>query len=257
MIKIVNGFGGPGGSTVAFNNLVNLFNSKGLSATFYTPTKWEGITCKWDNVNNCKYKFDDVCIYHFSLVKVRPKVRKVILSCHETNVFPIKEQKGLIYDEVHFVSKFQQEWQGVEGHIIPNVVKKYSFNRNKQKKIAGVIGSVDTNKRTHLSIERALEDGHQEVHVYGSVTDQNYFRSYVIPLLGDKVSYKGIANDMQPIYDLVTDVYHSPKQETFNLIKAECKFAQVNYHGDEGNDTQAEYWDNERILDAWKKLLSY
>ena len=61
---------------------------------------------------------------------------------------------------------------------------------------------------------------------------------------------------MQAVYDAITDAYHSPKLETFNLIKAECQHANVNYHGDEGNDTQAEYWDDEKILEAWKTLLA-
>jgi len=60
---------------------------------------------------------------------------------------------------------------------------------------------------------------------------------------------------MQVVYDTVTDVYHSPELETFNLIKPECEHAEVNYHGDEGNDTQAEYWDDDQVYEAWKKLL--
>ena len=256
MIKVISGWGGPGGSTVAFNNLVNLFNDRGRTACFYTPQKWDGVTCKWDSQQNVKFNKDDVVIYHFMKFSKRPPVEKLILSCHETRVFPIKEQSDLIYDDIHFVSKSQKEWQGVDGQVIPNVFQKYSVKLNKFKvRCAGVLGSIDTNKRTHRSISRALDDGHDDVRLYGAISDPNYFNSEVLPLLGSKVSYRGIASDMQAVYDTVTDVYHSPELETFNLIKPECEHAEVNYHGDEGNDTQAEYWSDDKVYEAWKKLL--
>ena len=186
----------------------------------------------------------------------RPPVSKVILSCHETRVFPIKDHGELVYDDIHFVSKFQKDWQGVEGKVIPNVFHKYAPRPIKFKvTCAGVLGSVDPNKRTHKSIERALDDGHSDVRIYGAITDLGYFNSEVMPLLGEKVSYRGIASDMQAVYDTLTDVYHSPELETFNLIKPECNHAEVKYHGDEGNDTQAEYWDDDKVYEAWKKLL--
>lgn len=257
MIKVVSGWGGPGGSTVAFNNLVNLFNQRGRASCFYTPTRWEGITCRWDSLQNIKFNKDDIVIYHFMPISKRPPVNKLILSCHETRVFPIKEKKDLVYDDVHFVSEFQKKWQGVDGCVIPNVFKKYAPRDSKFKDLcAGIIGSIDSNKRTHLSIGKALDDGHTNVRIYGAITDLVYFNTEVLPLLGDKVSYRGIASDMQPIYDTVTDVYHSPELETFNLIKPECEYAEVNYHGHEGNDTQAEYWDDDKVYEAWKKLLS-
>jgi hypothetical protein len=256
MIKVVSGWSGPGGSTVAFNNLVNLFNRKGRNACYYTASKWDGVTCKWDSHQNLKFTKDDVLIYHFMKFGKRPPVRKVILSCHETQVFPIKNQKDLIYDDVHFVSQFQKGWQDVDGQVIPNVFQKYAPRPNKFKvSSAGVLGSIDSNKRTHRSISKALDDGHTDVRVYGGLTDLGYFNAEVLPLLGDKVSYRGVASDMQAVYDTLTDVYHSPELETFNLIKPECEYAEVNYHGDEGNDTQAEYWDDDKVYDAWKTLI--
>ena len=256
MIKVVSGWGGPGGSTVAFSNLVNLFNRKGRAACLYTPTKWEGVTCKWDSHQNIKFNKDDKLIYHFMNFTKRPPVSKIILSCHETRVFPIKSNKDLVYDDIHFVSSFQKEWQDVDGQVIPNVLHKYLPRHNKFKvTCAGVLGSIDTNKRTHLSIERALDDGHNDVRLYGAITDHEYFNREVMPLLGEKVSYRGIASDMQAVYDSISDVYHSPELETFNLIRPECAHAEVNYHGYEGNDTKAEEWDDDKIFKAWKKLL--
>ena len=256
MIKVLSGFNGPGGSTVALNNLVNLFNASGMEATLYTNTNpWEGVTCRWSDLKYLNLKEEDVVVYHFMpLGGDRPKVKKLILSCHETSIFPIKG-RGLMYDDVHFVSEFQKEWQGVEGTVIPNIVTKYS-SMGKEGRVAGIIGSIDPNKRVELSIQRALDDGHDDIRLYGAITDGAYFTAKVLPLLGEKVSYRGIASDMQAVYDVLTDVYHSPMIETYNLIKPECKHAAVNYHGEEGNDTKAEYWEDERILGAWKKLLS-
>ena len=257
MIKVVSSWGGPGGSTVAFNNLVNLFNKKGRSACFYTPTKWDGVDCRWASHQDLKFNKDDVIIYHFMKFSKRPPVRKLILSCHETSVFPIKQNKDITYDHIHFVSNFQKEWQGMEGIVIPNVFHKYIPRPNKFKVVcAGILGSIDPNKRTHRSISRAIDDAHTDVRLYGALTDLGYFNAEVLPLLGDKVSYRGIASDMQAVYNTITDVYHSPELETFNLIKPECEHAEVNYHGDEGNDTQAEYWDDDKVYEEWKKLLT-
>jgi len=256
MIKVISGWGGPGGSTVAFNNLVNLFNKKGRTACLYTPHKWEGVTCKWDSHQNISFHKDDTVIYHFMQFSKRPPVKRLILSCHETSVFPIKDKKDLVYDDIHFVSHFQKKWQGVEGHVIPNVFQKYAPRDNKFKvRCAGVLGSIDSNKRTHRSVARALDDGHTDVRIYGAITDLNYFNQEVLPLLGSRVSYRGIESDMQVVYDTVTDVYHSPELETFNLIKPECKHAEVNYHGDEGNDTGAEYWHDDDIYSKWKSII--
>ena len=253
MIRILSGFTGPGGSTVAFSNLVNLFNNNGMKACLYGPHEWTGIKCAYKREEPL-INTDDTVIYHF---RKPPDSRcaKLILSTHETEIFPVKAVEGLKYDAVHFVSDFQKKWQGVDGTVIPNVVTKYDPSI-KLKKVAGVIGSIDQNKRVHTSIQRALDEGHDDVRVYGNITDGGYFATKVLPLLGEKVSYRGVSSDMKAVYATVTDVYHSPKMETFNLIKAECKYANVDYHGDEGNDTQAEYWDDDKILEAWKGLLT-
>jgi len=252
VIRILSGFTGPGGSTVAFSNLVNLFNANGMKACLYGPHEWAGIKCAFKREEPL-INTDDTVIYHF---RKPPNSRcaKMILSCHETEIFPINKVEGLKHDAVHFVSDFQKKWQGVEGTVIPNVVTKYTPSL-KLKKVAAIIGSIDQNKRVHKSIQRALEEGHDDIRIYGIISDGGYFSIEVLPLLGEKVSYRGISSDMKAVYDTVTDVYHSPKIETFNLIKAECKYANVNYHGDEGNDPQAEYWNDEKILESWKKLI--
>jgi len=254
MIKILSGFTGPGGSTVAFNNLVNLFNDNGMNACLYGPHEWDGITCNFKK-EEPSISSEDTVIYHF---RMPPNVscKKLILSCHETELFPVRKIEGITYDAVHFVSDFQMKWHGVKGSVIPNVITKYTPSKHFKTKTAGIIGSVDRNKRVDVSIRRALDEGHEDIRIYGSITDGKHFSEDILPLLGSKVSYRGISSDMQIVYDTITDVYHSSKIETFNLVKAECKYAKVRYHEGEGNDTQAEYWDNEKILKLWNTLLN-
>ena len=92
--------------------------------------------------------------------------------------------------------------------------------------------------------------------MYGAITDNAYFETSVKHyLLDDRIKHFGVAIDMDYVYGQLTHVYHSPLLETFNLIKPECESAGVKYIGDEGNITEAEYWPNDKIIEAWKKLI--
>lgn len=257
MIKIATGYCGPGGSTVVFNSLVNLFNENDMPACLYgrAQHKWDGIDCEFKDFNELLIKRDDILIYHFMQLSQRFVCKKQILSCHETNVFKIKDIPGLEYDAIHFVSQFQKDWQGVDGVVIPNPIRKFKKIK-KDWFSAGIIGSIDPNKRVHESILRAKKDGFTTIRLYGRITDFNYFYTKVEPLLSTDVSYNGVATDMDKIYAGLSHVYHSPELETYNLIKAECAAAGVTYVGNEGNDTKAEIWSNDRILEAWKSLIA-
>lgn len=241
---------------MSFNNLVNLFNSKGLDSKLYGPHSWDGINCNFSK-GFPKIDKDDVVIFHFLAPYKIPKCSKLILSCHETQLYPIKSlvSKGLKYDDVHFVSEFQKEWHGVDGKVIPNPIEDIRISTC-DSNVAGIIGSIDRNKRVDVSIKRALKDGHTDIRMFGNISDMEYFQNDIVPLMDGRVSYRGVFADKQKIYDQVSCVYHSPKLETFNLIKPECKKAGVAYHGHEGNDTQAEYWDNERIYEEWESLIT-
>lgn len=254
MIKVISGFSGPGGSTIAFNTLINLFNSRGLPACFYGPSKWDGITCKFLPINELSLSPEDILIYHFLPVKDKLICKKQILSCHESVVFEIKKIPGLVFDAVHFVSESQKNFQKVEGTVIPNPIRKFT-KTEKNFKVAGIIGSIDPNKRIHESIASAKRDGFKDIRLYGNLTDYGYFVNSVLPLLSDEVTYRGVASDMDKVYSQLSHVYHSPILETFNLVKPECINAGVTYVGNEGNDTKAQYWDDDRIFESWKKLL--
>lgn len=254
MIKILSGFTGPGGSTVAFSNLVNLFNENDMDACLYGPHEWEGVTCNFKREEPL-INSEDMVIYHFRMPPAAP-CKKLILSCHETDLFPLAKIPGIKSDAIHFVSEFQKEWHGVDGTVIPNVITKYSPSI-KLKKIAGIIGSIDKNKQVHKSIERALEDSHTDIRLYGGISDGDYFSGKVLPLLGNKVSYRGISKDMQSVYDLLTDVYASSIRECLPTIQGECLHLGIEYHGLPGSvrgEKDFEF-DNDIILQKWKKCL--
>jgi len=259
MIRVITGFSGPGGSTVAFCNLVNLFNENDLEACFYGPFPWEGINCNFSSIDKLQIAEDDVVIYHFLQTKNKPNCKKLILSCHETNLFKIKDIPELAYDNIHFVSNSQKQWQGLDGVIIPNVITPYVKESVKtENKVAGIIGSVDINKNVHEAIKRALADEDvSEVLLYGAITDGNYFNDFVGPLLGDKVKYCGISTDMQEVYDNIDVVYSSSKSECLSMIQGECLQMGIEYRGLDTNTRSVEDYefDNSIILEKWKTLL--
>lgn len=259
MIRVVTGFSGPGGSTVSFCNLVNLFNENGLDACFYGSFPWEGINCNFSSINELQIAYDDVVIYHFLHTRSKPKCKKLILSCHETSLFKIKDIPDLAYDSIHFVSNSQKQWQGVDGVIIPNVITSYKKELVKtEDKVAGIIGSVDRNKNVHEAIQRASQDEDvSQILLYGAVTDQSYFNEFVSPLLNDKVRYCGISTDMQKVYDSIDVVYSSSKSECLSMIQGECLRMGMEYRGLDSNTRAVEDYEfnNDIILEKWKKLL--
>ena len=266
-IKILSGWSNPGGSTTAFINLCNLFNKNGLDCTFYGPHTFHLGQCKSDLLENCAVNEEgEVLIIHFLKIPERPEAsKKVILACHEKEVYKVKDVKPF-WDNIAYVSNSQMFWQGVPGIVIPNAITTLSKSKVKfPVKRAGVIGSIDKNKNTHISIKRALEDGFDEVYLYGMVTDQDYYKGVETIFSNDKsvseyvlegkAIIKGYEPNTQEVYDSLTDVYHSSLSETFNLIKAECELTETNYHGLDSAESGAEYWDNDKIIKAWKELI--
>lgn len=259
MLEIVTGYSNCGGSTVALALLCNLFNDNGIPCQFYGPSDW--VKCKlthevFNDINSCPISNSDTLIYHFLPINTRPVCKKIILSCHETSVFRIKDINPLA-DVIHFVSHKQKEWQDVEGVVIPNVLPSIDrVSRLSGPMVAGIIGSIDRHKRTHLSINRAmLNRDIARIELWGAISDQEYFNNEVSPLIKDKVIYKGVSTNMQEVYNGLHCVYHSSVSETFNYIEAECRLAGLDYFGLKESSSDQLCWDNQRILDAWKELI--
>ena len=255
-IKILSGFSNPGGSTVAFINLCNLFNENGLDCTFYGPHSWHIDQCNGDSLGNCAVNEEgEILIMHYLKIPHRPEAsKKVILACHEKEVYPIKDVKPF-WDEIIYVSDDQRKWQGIDGKIIPNVLPPLVDTGIHPKGVAGVIGTIFPPKQTRLSIDRALDQGYDKVLLYGNIGDFSYYDREIKPILSDKVIYMDWEPDKQKMYDSVEAVFQTSKSETYGLPKAECLLTNTLYYGTDNCNVDIEIWDNEKIMEAWTKCL--
>ena len=252
-VKIVSGWSNPGGSTVHHIGLTNLLNENGFDCTFYGPHDWHMDKCKSGHIRDCRLTVHDTLISHFIQVPTT-NVKKHILSCHETNLFPLQKIPTAGYDVIQYVSNFQREWHGINHpfKIIPPRVEKINWH-NPKNDTAGVIGSIDEHKQTHKAVEMALEDGFQKVLLYGQITDLEYYNQRIAVYDFDVVEVCNHVDDKEAMYGSVEAVYHASKRETYGLVEAECKLAGVPYRGVQNNP---EILTDEEILERWKSILN-
>lgn len=268
MIKILTGWSNPGGSTTAHINLCKLFNEGGLECKLYGPHEWHLDKVPSGKLQDVNIQPTDSVIVHFLDLDFKPRCKKIIYSCHETNLKPIRTTYWNVYDYVHYVSESQRKWHNRDSInwdqinypsvIIPNVLDDLKPNPKGKETFAGIIGSVDCHKQTHLSIQRALEDGHDKIVLCGELSDPYYWEERIRPLEDKhpgKIFHIGYQENKQNMYDCLHEVYHSSLRETFNLVKAECQLTNTKYNGLPSADTDGEYWPKEKILEAWKQVL--
>tara|TARA_R110000824_G_scaffold74160_3_gene188780 strand:+ start:359 stop:1138 length:780 start_codon:yes stop_codon:yes gene_type:complete len=254
-IKLISSWTRPGGGTVAHINLTNLLNDNGFDCTFYGPHEWHLDKCKGALLKDTIIEPDDIIISHFVQISPDVKFKKHILYCHEKDLFPLQEINLSQYDLIVFVSNAQKQWHSVNhpSVIIPPLVKKVNWT-NPNNGVAGVIGSVDRNKQTHKSIQRAISHGFSSVKLFGEVNDQAYFRLHVEPILhnNNNVILAGHQDDPEVMYGQISTAYHSSLSETFGLVEAECRLAGIPFNGPSNNQ---EILDEKEILKRWKKVL--
>jgi len=257
MIKIISGWSNKGGSTFSFINLTNTLNKCGYETKFYGPHTWHLDKCNGGIITpNFKINDDDLVITHF--INIPRQGKKFILSCHEKDLFEVGKMNP-IWDEVVFLNnKHRKYHSGYTGSftIIPNLkepfIKRDKVNLNN---IAGIIGSYDINKQTHISIQRALNDGCEKIYLFGNISDQNYYDNMIKPLLNDKVIEYGFVSDKQKMYDMVGRVYLSSKSEVASLVKDECYSTGTIFYGNLATDNDGEDISNDEIIKRWVKLL--
>ena len=260
MIKIISGWSDKGGSTFAFINLTNTLNQYGYDATFYGPHQWHLDKCKSGILDNSlTIDKDDKLICHFIQLPNRPNASKVILSCHEKNLFEVGKLNQY-WDKVVFLNEKQREYHNSykgEFTILPNLreVLNKKENIDDSRKIAGIIGSVDENKQTHLSIQRAFSEGYEKIILFGNVTDQNYYNSKVKPLMNENVIEYGFESDKQKMYDMVDAVFLSSKSEVASLVKDECESTGTKFYGNTATDHDVKNLTNDEIIKEWIKIL--
>ena len=211
--------------------------------------------------HNFSFEKDDIIIGHFMHLPERPPLpKKVVLSCHEKAIFPLRTLQHQIggFDQIRFISEDQKQWQHTEGIVIPNTIRGVKDSGDHPEGIAGVIGTICPLKQTHVSVERALKDGCKKVLIYGNSLDTDYFNDAIQPMLSDEVVYMGMELDRQKLYDSLSCVYQSNSDElpeAFGRVRAECIRAGITYHGNKNATTEFELWDEDKIFDAWKDFL--
>jgi len=262
-IKIMTGWSNPGGSTMSLMEVCDLFNERGYDCTMYGPHTWFLDKCEGARLlGDFVLEDDDIIIGHFmDLPDKPPQVKKLILSCHEKSVFVINAHDVKGADAIRYISEDQMHWQGVldkPGVVIPNLVRGVEPSKCNEEGIAGIIGTISHTKGVHTSIDRALADGCKEVHIYGNITEPEYFQAEIVPRLADNVIYHGLEQDRQVIYDSISVVYQSnipDLPEAFGRVRAECIRAGIEYRGNEDATCEFELWDEDDAFEAWKDLL--
>jgi hypothetical protein len=261
MIKIITGWSNKGGSTFAFINLMKELKKAGHEAILYGPHDWHLDKCNGAMLKDFKPEADDIIISHFLQLQGRPPVKKIVLSCHEKDVFEVSNV-AKYWDTVIFINEKQRKYhKGFFGdyEIIPNVKVDFEMKPKSEeaKKTAGIIGSFDVNKQTHISIERALNDGFEKVLLFGGVSDSNYYNEFVKPLIDkhDNVIEHGFVEDKQEMYDKIGVAYISSKSEVACLVKDECISTGTEFRGNHATNNDTPDMTNEEIINKWIKVL--
>ena len=214
--------------------------------------------CKSGHIRDCRLTVHDTLISHFIQVPTT-NVKKHILSCHETNLFPLQQIPLEGYDVIQYVSNYQKKWHGVNhpSVVIPGIIDQIEWENPKNKTV-GVIGSIDEHKQTHVSVQRAFDAGYKKVLLYGQITDKPYFDEMIAPLLMlENVQLMNHCEDKHKMYSSIEAVYHSSKRECLPTVQGECMRAGIPYFGLECNMRSLDDYefDNNEILNKWKKIL--
>ena len=253
-VKIISGWSNQGGSTSHHIFLTNLLNENGFDCTFYGAQKWHLDKCQSGALANLEINVSDIVISHFLHIKSVVKPLKHILSCHETNLFPLKKINLHNYDLIHFVSNSQRNWHSVHCPyvIIPPLVPEVKWEKPCNN-FAGVVGIINSHKQTHKSIERALSDGFEKVLLFGLVTELDYFNQKIGHFIENgQAIMMGYENDREKMYNEVDAVYHASIRETYGLVEAECRVAGIPFNGP---SNELEILSKEDILARWQETL--
>jgi hypothetical protein len=253
-VNIVSGWSNPGGSTIHHINLTNLLNKSGHGCTFFGPHEWHLSKCKSARITDYNPKVeDDVTISHFCQLKDKPK-GKHILSLHETNLFPLNQFDLKQWDLIQYVSNRQRAWHNINHPyvIIPPIVEKIEWT-DPENKVAGVIGSIDSHKQTHIAIREAQLAGYDKVLLFGEITELPYFTKLISQdVLDNKVVVMNHTDDKSAMYNQISAVFHYSKRETYGMVEAECNQAGIPFFG---NKNDPEVLTDTEILEKWDNVL--
>lgn len=264
MVKIVSNISHEGGSTIILINLTNLFNSKGIDTTFYGPHDYHMGKCKSKKLSELKFESKDILLTHHIPFEKRPPVKRVVLASHEKWWFEVADCPKH-YDMVVFNHEEHRNYHNrYDGPyvLIPNPKdfnnQLVAIDKPEKEMIAGVIGSIDPRKQTHISIEKALEDGCEQVLVYGRVMDPEYYKKYCRKYyFHPNVKFMDYSNNKQEMFNSIGRVYHMSTGEVSCLVKDECHYTNTKFFGNEQTLHQVSELTNDEIFLLWKDVLKF
>lgn len=293
MIKIVAGTSVPAGSTIAFINLCNQLNARGHDCIFYGPDRWHLDKCKSATASDFSPVGGDTIVLHgvdihsiadldhiqSSIERQRDPQRgldsfkglflklfsdakkangfKLILSCQETDRFPLKRTNYLLSEKIQYSHATQLMYHKVEHEyfICPNFCDPLVPSPSKPGKAAAVIGSIRKDNRIEVAIENALQNGMETVTLFGYLYDPIYFYSQIEPLTKKypgRIRYAGFVEDRQKIYDSISDVFCAVSKP-WSLVGRECDMTGTRFHG--WDRFEGEFMSNDGIYAIWKDQL--
>lgn len=264
MVKIISDISHEGGSTIILINLTNLFNSKGIDTTFYGPDDFHMDKCKSKKLGELKLTKDDIIMAHHVKFPKRPSVKRIVLASHEKWWFEVADCPKY-FDTVIFNHEEHRQYHNRYNgpyELIPNpkdvLNPLYPKDKPELDLVAGVIGTIEQRKQTHLSIERALADGCEKVLVFGSVSEPDYYKKYCRKYyFHPSVEFKGYSSNKQETYDSIGRVYHSSTGEVSCLVKDECHYTNTKFFGNEQTNHEVSNLTNDEIFELWKNVLKF
>jgi hypothetical protein len=212
--------------------------------------------CNFGHIGSALVGKNDFLITHFIDHPHKIACRKHILSCHERRaMFPSSELHSTSnWDIVQFVSEHQKKEHALSrpSVVIPPMVQKIKWV-SPQNGVFGIIGSIDAHKQPHVAIQKAFEDGADEIRLYGEVTDQEYFDEHMAEsVLDGRIKMMNHEDDKEVMYGAVERVYHASKSETYGMVEAECALAGIPFYGPSSDPIVLS---DEEILERWKEVL--
>jgi len=267
MVKIISNISHEGGSTIILINLTNLFNSKGIDTTFYGPHDFHMDKCKskkFKTLKDIKFRKNDIILTHHVKLDERPNVKRIVLASHEKWWFEVADcppyfDTVVFNHEIH--RNYHDRYKGPFVYIPNPKDTNYTLqliDKPDKEMVAGVIGSIDPRKQTHLSIQKALDDGCEMVLVYGKVFDVDYYRKYCWRYyFHEKVKFMDYANTKQDMYNSIGRVYHMSIGEVSCLVKDECHYTNTKFFGTEQTEHEVSILNNDEIFLLWKDVLKF
>ena len=123
--------------------------------------------------------------------------------------------------------------------------------------VAGIVGTIEDRKQTHVSIQRAINDGCEKILLYGHIGDSNYYDTYVKHMIdGEMVIMIGHMTNKQDMYNAIGRVYHSSKGEVACLVKDECYLTNTKFFGNQETENEVSKLNNEEIFKLWQEAIT-